>query len=105
MANAFAGFDNDLNPADRGMKVILPASFTGSTRDIMENLQSSLAITRKYGPPDAFITMTTNAKWPKVMDALLSGQTPQDRPDLATWAYHLKIEQLIKCITQDGILG
>ena len=30
----------------------------------------------KYGPLYAFITMTTNAKWPEVMDALLSGQTP-----------------------------
>ena len=30
MPNAFACLDNDLNPADRGKKVILPASFTGT---------------------------------------------------------------------------
>ena len=81
MADAFAGLDNDLNPADRGMKVILPASFTGTTRDMMENLQNLLAITRKYGPPDAFITMTANPKWqklwmPSCLDRLLRiGQT------------------------------
>ena len=105
MANAFAGLDNDLNPADRSMKVILPASFTGSTRDMMKNLQNSLAITRKYSPPDAFITMTANPKWPEVMDALLPGQTPQDRPDLVAQVFHLKVKQLIKRITKDGILG
>ena len=105
MADAFAGLDNDLNSADRGMKVILPTSFTGSTRDMMENLQNLLAITRKYGPPDAFITMTANPKWLEVMDALLPGQTPQDRPDLVARVFHLKVEQLIKCITKDGILG
>ena len=105
MANAFAGLDNDLNPTDRGMKVILPVSFTGSTRDMMENLQKLLDITRKSGPPDAFITMTANPKWPEVMDALLPGQNPQDRPDLVTWVFHLKVEQLIKCITKYGILG
>ena len=89
MADAFAGLDNDLNPADRGMKVILPASFTGSTREFMENLQNSLTITRKYGPPDAFITMTCNPKWPEVMDALLPGQIPQDRPDLEIGRAHV----------------
>ena len=105
MTNTFAGLDNDLNPADGGMKVILPASFTGGTRDMMENLQNLLAITRKYGPPDAFIAMTVNPKWPEVMDALLPGKTPQDRPGLVTWVFHLKVEQLIKGITKDGILG
>jgi hypothetical protein len=43
MADTYAGLDNDLNPADMGKKVILPATFTGSTRDMMENLQNSLA--------------------------------------------------------------
>ena len=72
---------------------------------MMENIQNLLAITRKYGPPDAFITMTANPKGPEVMDALLPGQTPQDRLDLVTWVFHLKVEQLIKHITKDGILG
>ena len=49
--------------------------------------------------------MTANPKWPEVMDALLPGQTPQDRLDLIAWVFHLKVKQLIKCITKDGILG
>ena len=72
---------------------------------MMENLQNSLPITRKYGPPDAFITMTVNAKWPEVIYALLHGQTPQDRPDLVTQVFHLKVKQLIKCITKEDIMG
>ena len=71
---------------------------------MIKNLQNSLAITWKYHLPEAFITVTANAKWPEVMDALLPGQTPQDKPDLVTQLFHLKVEQLINHITKDGIL-
>ncbi|KAF8577733.1 hypothetical protein K439DRAFT_1301036, partial [Ramaria rubella] len=60
VVDAFACIDNDLNPNDLGEKVILPATFQGSTRDMMENLQNSLAISRKYGNANLFITMTAN---------------------------------------------
>jgi Helitron helicase-like domain at N-terminus len=109
VVDAFAGLDNDVHPArhpdDMGQKVILPATFTGSTRDMMENLQNSLAIARKYGTADVFLTMTANPNWPEVKDALLEGQTPQDRPDLVARVFHLKKEELIRCITKDHILG
>jgi len=109
VVDAFSALDDDVNnavnPEDLGNKVILPATFTGSTRDMMENLQNSLAIARKYGTADMFLTMTANPNWKEVQDALLPGQTPQDWPDLVARVFHLKKEQLIKCITKDHILG
>ena len=64
VVDAFSGLDNDINyaanPEDFRNKAILPATFTGSRRDMMENLQNSLAIARKYGTADMFLTMTAN---------------------------------------------
>jgi Helitron helicase-like domain at N-terminus len=39
---------------------------------------------------DLFITMTANPKWPEVLDALLPGQTPSDRPNLVSRVFHQK---------------
>jgi len=42
--DTFAGLDDNINPQEVGRRVILPATFNGSVRDMMENLQNSLAI-------------------------------------------------------------
>ncbi|TDL22958.1 hypothetical protein BD410DRAFT_703287, partial [Rickenella mellea] len=52
--------DGNLDPNDIGKKYILPSSFTGSSRHMQQNFQDSMAITRNYGKPDAFVTMTAN---------------------------------------------
>jgi Helitron helicase-like domain at N-terminus len=105
VVDAFAGLDNELDNNSIGRRFILPATFQGGTRDMMENLQNSLAISRKYGVADLFITMTANPKWPEVLDALLPGQTPSDRPDLVSRVFHQKKLHLIDIITKKGIFG
>ena len=101
--DAFAGIDNGLeNVNNLGRKFILPASFQGGTQDMQENLQKSLAISRKYGVADLFITMTANPKWPEVTNALLPGQTAQDRPDLVSRVFHLKKKHLLDMICCDN---
>jgi Helitron helicase-like domain at N-terminus len=49
--------------------------------------------------------MTANPKWPEVLDALLPGQTPSDRPDLVSRVFHQKKLHLIALITKKGIFG
>ena len=44
--------------------------------------QDAMAIVRKKGKPDLFITMTANPKWPEIIADLLEDQKPADRPDL-----------------------
>ena len=44
---------------------------------MMEIFQNSLAISRRYGVADLFITMAANVKWPEILNALLPGQTLQ----------------------------
>lgn len=47
-----------------------------------EAYHDSMAICRKYGKPDLFITVTTNPNWPEIKKGLLPGQQASDRPDL-----------------------
>ena len=46
------------NVDDSGRTVILPSSFTASDRWYQKHYQNSMALVRKYGKPDLFITMT-----------------------------------------------
>ena len=105
VVDAFSGLDNNVDPNSLGRRYILPATFQGGTRDMMENLQDSLAISRKFGVADLFLTMTANPKWPEVLNALLPGQTAADRPDLASRVFHQKKQHLIKLIDKEKLFG
>lgn len=49
---------NNLN-GRAGKIVIIPSTFVGSPRNMMQSYQDAMAIVRKYGKPDLFITI-----WP-----------------------------------------
>ena len=72
---------------------------------MMENLQNSLAISRRYGVADLFITMIANPKWPELLNALLPGQTPTDRLDLVSHVFHQKKVFLIDLIVKKEVFG
>ncbi|CAH2218201.1 jg22426 [Pararge aegeria aegeria] len=63
-----------------------------------------MAIVRRLGSPDFFITMTSNPNWPEIKKALqinledgtILQQLPQDRPDIVARAAKLKFDQLIE---------
>jgi hypothetical protein len=76
----------DVDGSGIGKKVILPASFTGSKRYMVQNYQDAMAICRSYGPPDMFITFTCNPKWQEIADALrfIPGQRLDARPDIVS---------------------
>ena len=64
-----------------------------------------MAIVRKYGRLDLFITMTCNSKWPELKSALKKFSTesinlePSDVPMLVVRIFQLKLKALIKDIT------
>jgi len=45
-----------------GKMIILPSTFIGSPRNMLQNYQDAMAIVAKFGKPDLFITMTCNPK-------------------------------------------
>jgi hypothetical protein len=91
--------------ADVGQRTILPSSFAGSTRNMIQSCQDALAINRYYHGADLFLTATANPKWPEIQEVLLPGQSASDRPDLSCRVFHLKMVQLIKDICEHGIMG
>jgi hypothetical protein len=88
-----------------GKAVILPSSFQGSPRNMLQNYQDAMAIVKKYGKPDFFITMTCNPKWPEITDNLEQGQSPEFRPDLVARVFKLKLDALIDDIKKKHVMG
>ncbi|OXA46565.1 hypothetical protein Fcan01_18730 [Folsomia candida] len=88
-----------------GRAVILPSSFIGSPRNMAQNYQDAMAIVRKFGKPDFFVTMTCNPKWPEITDNLQYGQRAEFRPDLVTRVFNLKLKELLDDISKKHILG
>jgi len=67
-----------------GKRVILPSTFIGGPRFMAQLYQDAMALVRRFGKPDLFITFTCNPAWDKITRELLQGQTANDnRPNLS----------------------
>ena len=88
-----------------GKPIILPSSFIGSPRNMAQNYQDAMAVVRKRGKPDYFITMTCNPKWTEIAENLESWQTAENRPDLVARVFNLKLKSLLRDLNENHILG
>jgi hypothetical protein len=88
-----------------GKPLILPSSFQGSPRNMQQNYQDAMAIVRKYGKPDLFVTMTCNPKWKDITENLEPWQTVENRPDLVSRVFYLKLKELLNDLCKKHILG
>ncbi|KAK0603721.1 hypothetical protein LWI29_007903 [Acer saccharum] len=99
--------NGDSNAKDLGKRVILPSSYTGSARYMINNYQDAMAICRCFGNPNLFITFTCNSKWPEILSDL--GRRPgckmEDRPDLVSRIFRAKLDDMIKCIKSGNPFG
>ncbi|XP_054782009.1 uncharacterized protein LOC129289243 [Prosopis cineraria] len=103
---ADAVFRGDTQASFVGKRVILPSSFTGGARYTMQNYQDAMAICRWAGFPDLFITFTANPKWPEMTRFLEARQLRiEDRPDIVTRIFKMKLDLLIKDIRKEEIFG
>ncbi|CAH9061763.1 unnamed protein product [Cuscuta europaea] len=60
----------DTNPATQAKRIILPSTFVGGERFMIQNYQDAMAICRWMGYPDLFITFTCNSKCPEIQGYL-----------------------------------
>ena len=60
-----------------------------------DRYQDAMAVVRVHGKPDLFITFTCNPRHPDILDNLLPGQQPQDRPDIVARVFKGQLEELI----------
>lgn len=90
---------------DLGRMIILPSSFKGSPRNMQQGYQDSMAMVRKYGKPDLFITFICNPNWDEIKRNLKPGHSAADEPDLVCRVFKLKLDKLLKDIVKNHILG
>ncbi|XP_038709423.1 uncharacterized protein LOC120004225 isoform X1 [Tripterygium wilfordii] len=90
-----------------GKRVILPSSFTGSPRYMIQNYHDAMAICRTMGNPDLFITFTCNVQWVEIQNALnlIPGQKIEDRPDIVSRVFHMKLDEFMSDIKKGHYFG
>jgi hypothetical protein len=88
-----------------GKRILLPATFGGSPRDLHQCYLDAMALVSKFGRPDFFITMTANPNWEEVRKNLRRGETAADRPDLVSRVFKAKLRELIHDLTVKGVFG
>uniref|UniRef100_A0A7I4XXQ7 ATP-dependent DNA helicase n=1 Tax=Haemonchus contortus TaxID=6289 RepID=A0A7I4XXQ7_HAECO len=104
LADYVAG-DMDIGGPPGYRRVILPSSFPGSPRAMVQNYQDAMAIVSKYGKPDLFITFTCNPAWREIAEQLSTGQTASDRPDIVARVFHIKLQELFLDLFKRKIFG
>ncbi|XP_057247377.1 uncharacterized protein LOC125492930 [Beta vulgaris subsp. vulgaris] len=88
-----------------GRPFILPPSFIGGPRDMRRRYLDAMALVRRYGKPDFFITMTCNPQWPEIKRELLPHEEVQNRPDLISRVFRAKLTKLKKDIVEGKLFG
>jgi Helitron helicase-like domain at N-terminus len=78
--------------------IYLPSSFIGSRSWCSTNIANALALAQWGGPPDAFITITTNPNWPEIQSQLRPGQNWGDIPTVVARVFHAKLQQILFAI-------
>jgi hypothetical protein len=96
----------ETTPATAGKRVVLPSRFVGGARYMIQNYQDAMAICGWVGYPDLFITFTCNHKWPELVNFLKKHNLkPEDRPNLVSRLFKIKLDHMIKHIKKGKIFG
>ena len=89
-----------------GKRILLPSTFTDSSRYKAQNFQDAMAICRWAGYPDLFVTFTCNAAWPEIQSMLQEvGQTASERPDIVDRVFHIKLKEFMRDIKEREYFG
>jgi hypothetical protein len=62
-----------------------------------------MALIRKYGKPDLFITFTCNINWREIQENLIAGGQAFNRPDVCARVFKLKFNELMDDIVKKKI--
>ncbi|XP_054782778.1 uncharacterized protein LOC129290098 [Prosopis cineraria] len=98
--------NGERNASATGRRIILPSSFTGGARYMLQNYQDAMAICRWAGYPDIFLTFTCNPAWPEITRFCdRNFISPSDRPDILSRVFKLKLKSMMKTIKEKKIFG
>jgi len=58
--------------------------------------QDAMAICKKFGYPDLFITITCNVNWSEIREFVLAkGLSASDRPDIVCRVFKMKLDEMM----------
>lgn len=109
VVNSASNISNNFEKKEKvGNLFILPSTYIGSPRYMQQHYQDAMAIMRKCGRPDLFITVTCNPKWKELK--LILKQFPKntnanDIPHITVRLFHTKLKSIMNDITQKKIFG
>jgi hypothetical protein len=88
-----------------GTPVVLPSSFPNSPRFYHNLYLDALALPRKFGTPDLFITMTANPQWKEITDAIPPGSHWRHHQDIVGRVFYLKLKAMMDLIVKNKLFG
>ncbi|XP_019188878.1 PREDICTED: uncharacterized protein LOC109183148 [Ipomoea nil] len=108
---AYKGLSNtltrgEIDPSTQGKRIILPSSFTGEARYMIQNYQDAMTICRWIGYPNLFVTFTCNPKLLEIQGYVNKRNLrAKDRPDIVYRIFKMKFDCLIKDFKAGKIFG
>ena len=96
---------DDVDPSLIGHCVILLSSYTRRDQYMQQWYQNSMAIVQSLGKLTFFITMTANLNWPEITRKLLSHQTADNRLNIVSWVFHLRVQFLLNGFKKAQVFG
>ncbi|GBN56354.1 hypothetical protein AVEN_158031-1 [Araneus ventricosus] len=70
---------------------------------MQQNYQDAMAMVRKFGRPDLFLTFTCNPSRSEILNNMEGVQRPEDRPDIIVRVFNIKLKELLIDICKHGI--
>ncbi|XP_045823935.1 uncharacterized protein LOC123916509 [Trifolium pratense] len=96
----------DIIGSSLGSRVVVPSSFTGGRRYMFNNCQDSMALCKKFGYPDLFLTVTCNPKWDEIQRHLSKSRNHAPyRPDISCRVFHVKLKEMMKDFKKGHFFG
>ncbi|GBN91048.1 hypothetical protein AVEN_193700-1 [Araneus ventricosus] len=81
------------------------SELNGSPHNMQQNYQDAMAMVRKFGKPDLFLTFTCNPPCFEVLNCMEGVQRPEDRRDIIIRVLNMKLKELLEDICKHGIFG
>jgi hypothetical protein len=88
-----------------GTPVVLPSSFPNGPRYYHNLYLDAVALPRKFGKPDLFITMTANPTWKEITDAIPTGSHWTHHQDIVARVFYLKLKAMMDIIVKKKLFG
>lgn len=88
-----------------GVPSILPASYPNSPRYYHNLYLDAVALPRRFGKPDLFITMTCNPHWIEIKNGIPPGSHWKHHPDIVARVFNLKLKALLDVVIKKKLFG